>query len=89
MRKIFFKNATIIWIFLFCIFQLSGCSFIGRHFAGRDGAPNVDIDVSKIPDAVPKNEPRSAYGNKDYVVYGHSYHVLKSSAGYVKRGYAS
>jgi rare lipoprotein A len=83
------RNISIIWIFLFCLTQLSGCSFIGRKFARADGAPNVDIDVSKIPDAVPKIEPLSKYGNTDYVVEGHRYHVLKSAKGYCKTGYAS
>jgi rare lipoprotein A len=82
-------NATIIWIFLFCLTQLSGCSFIGRKFSRADGAPSVNIDASKIPDAVPRVEHRSKYGNNDYAVEGRRYHVLKSAKGYNKVGYAS
>lgn len=47
-------------------------------------------DVSQIPDAIPRYEPRSAFGNPPfYQVYGHRYTVLGSSVGYVERGIAS
>ena len=56
----------------------------------RDGGPDRHVDVSRIPDAVPRHEPRSRYGNPDsYVVYGKRYHVMKSAHGYVERGIAS
>jgi rare lipoprotein A len=50
-----------------------------------------DILINKDPpDAVPKVEARSHYGNSpSYVVAGKRYHVLKSSLGYVERGIAS
>lgn len=52
-----------------------------------DGPPP---DVSKIPEPVPKVEPRALYGNKSpYSVLGRSYSVLPSSSGYVERGIAS
>ncbi len=47
-------------------------------------------DVNQVPDAVPRNEPRSALGNPPfYEVDGHRYTVLGSSVGYVERGVAS
>jgi rare lipoprotein A len=56
----------------------------------QDGAPSGSIDVSKIPDAVPRVEPRSRYGNpRTYRVNGRVYHVRQSSRGYVARGIAS
>lgn len=56
----------------------------------RDGAPDRDIDVSLIPDAVPKVEPITSAGNKSpYVVFGRTYHVLPESRGYQQRGGAS
>lgn len=56
----------------------------------KDGPPPFPVDVSKIPDAVPKKEPLSKYGNpSSYVVNGKRYHVLKSAAGYNRVGYAS
>ncbi len=43
-----------------------------------------------IGDAVPRYEPRSAYGNPPfYEVFGKRYFVLSSSADYVERGVAS
>lgn len=57
----------------------------------RDGYPSQPPrDVMSIPDAAPKLEPRSRYGNpKNYVVFGKRYHVLPTSQGYVERGIAS
>jgi len=43
-----------------------------------------------VPDAVPRVEPRSRYGNPpSYEVFGKRYYVLSSSVGYVERGVAS
>lgn len=56
----------------------------------QDAAPDRKVDVSKIPNAVPKNEPKSRYGNpKSYVVFGKRYYVMESSTGFVERGIAS
>jgi rare lipoprotein A len=62
-----------------------------RYRAARDGGPDAPpIDVSRIPEPVPKVEPRSRYGNKStYRVLGHTYHVLDSANGYDERGVAS
>jgi rare lipoprotein A len=55
-----------------------------------DGAPGELIDVLAIPDAVPRPEPRSRYGNPPhYEVFGNRYYVRKSSHGYRNRGIAS
>ncbi|MGH8232262.1 MAG: septal ring lytic transglycosylase RlpA family protein, partial [Steroidobacteraceae bacterium] len=52
--------------------------------------PHNPPDVSQIPDAVPRPEPRSAFGNPPfYYVGGRRYAVLPSSTGYVERGVAS
>ena len=43
-----------------------------------------------VPDAVPRFEPRSRYGNPPfYDVFGKRYYVLSSSTAYVERGVAS
>lgn len=56
----------------------------------RDSAPQVDRDVSQIPDAQPRVEPRSRYGNPPhYEVFGKRYYTLTNSAGYEERGVAS
>lgn len=55
-----------------------------------DGAPGAPRDISNVPDAVPKNEPRSRYGNPEsYVVFGKRYYVMASSRDHVERGIAS
>lgn len=55
-----------------------------------DGGPPVPPDVSRLPEPVPKSEPRARYGNRSpYTVLGKAYHVMPSAAGYVERGTAS
>ena len=77
-------------IFVFCLMQLSGCSFFGsKHSKDIDGPPDIDIDVTKVSDATPKKEPYHPYGTKNYTVGGRHYKVLKNARGYVKTGYAS
>ncbi len=77
---------------LLFLLQIAGCGTLGhrgRHY-GKDGPPPFDVDVSKIPDAVPKVGPYSKYGNPpSYFVKGHRYYVLKSSIGFEERGIAS
>jgi len=64
----------------------SGCSFTGP----RDSAPRREVDVSGIPNAIPKDEPITSAGNPDnYRVNGKTYHVMKDADGYVERGLAS
>lgn len=56
----------------------------------RDGGPEVPADVSRIPEPVPRAEPRARYGNHSpYVVLGRRYHVMDSADGYIERGVAS
>jgi rare lipoprotein A len=67
----------------------TGCSSHVTREPG-DAAPREPVDVSSIPDAVPRDEPLSRYGNPaSYVVMGHRYHTLTSRNGYVERGIAS
>jgi rare lipoprotein A len=48
------------------------------------------MDVSSIPDAVPRAEPKSAKGNPAfYTVLGKRYFVLPTASGYAERGVAS
>jgi rare lipoprotein A len=62
----------------------------GRYAQDNDSTPGEVPDISKIPEPVPRAEPRSQYGNKSpYSVLGESYHVLASPNGYVERGLAS
>lgn len=65
---------------------LSGCSV----HETRDSGPRQPIDMSHVPDAVPRHEPRTRAGNPPtYVVLGKRYYLMKSSKGYQERGIAS
>jgi len=67
---------------------LQACA--GGMSPGDDGPPAGASLPPIPPDAVPRAEPRSRYGNpSSYVVLGRRYHVMSNSQGYVKRGIAS
>jgi rare lipoprotein A len=70
----------------------TGCSGSRQSAPGPDidAAPARPPDVSRVPDAVPKAEPRSARGNPPfYEVMGRRYYVKKDADGYRERGIAS
>ncbi|MGH8241209.1 MAG: septal ring lytic transglycosylase RlpA family protein, partial [Steroidobacteraceae bacterium] len=47
-------------------------------------------DINSVPDAIPKDEPRSKRGNPPfYTVLGKRYVLLPTAEGYVERGVAS
>lgn len=73
--------------------QLVGCGGAARkqrYSIFQDGPPAIDVDVSKIPDPVPKAEPFSRYGNpSSYSALGRKYYVMKSYLGYSEKGIAS
>jgi rare lipoprotein A len=67
----------------------TGCSSRVARDTG-DAAPQGPVDISDIPDAVPRDEPLSRYGNPaSYKVGGRRYYTLASRNGYVERGIAS
>lgn len=79
-------NLRVGFALLLLLGLLSGCAGTGD----RDLASSDPRDWSKIPDAVPKVEPKSKYGNPEsYVVHGKRYHTKDSCKGYVQRGMAS
>jgi rare lipoprotein A len=52
--------------------------------------PGAPPEISSVPDAVPRDEPRSRRGNPPfYTVLGKRYQVLDSAQGYLERGVAS
>ncbi|UTW14416.1 septal ring lytic transglycosylase RlpA family protein [Marinobacterium rhizophilum] len=62
----------------------------GRYAMKHDKAPLVMVDVSKVPDAVPRLEPKSLRGNRSpYEVLGQRYHILEEARGYKEQGTAS
>lgn len=76
---------------------LTGCFGTGtenrsdsRYTLSQDTGPAEAVDLSWVPDAVPRVEPPSRGGNKSpYQVWGKRYQVLDSAQGYRKRGNAS
>jgi peptidoglycan lytic transglycosylase len=81
-------------IFSAAFFILSACGSVKlvptSSKGSSDSAPSQTVDVSKIPNAVPKHEPKSRYGNpKSYVVFDKRYYVMDSSVGFVEKGIAS
>ena len=62
---------------------LAGCS-------GPNYRPTPPGGYDAVPDAVPRDEPRSRYGNPaSYVVKGRRYYTLRTAHGYRERGIAS
>ena len=76
---------------------LSGCAGAPRVSAPPPtvqvpprSAPPPPARLLDVPDAIPRAEPRSIYGNPpSYEVFGKRYYVMASSVGYVERGVAS
>ncbi|MFZ2316163.1 MAG: septal ring lytic transglycosylase RlpA family protein [Gammaproteobacteria bacterium] len=73
-------------ISLLVMLLLTSCS----HMHRKDGPPNFHVDETKIPNAVPKVEPRAKYGNlSTYRVFGKTYHTMPSSKNFQQTGLAS
>jgi len=71
----------------FIVVTIAGCSYITVE---RDSAPTKPADFSSIPDAIPKSETKSKYGNpKSYVVFGKRYYVMNDNRGFSQQGIAS
>ena len=57
---------------------------------GGSDAPQPQITVTPPMEPIPREEPRSRYGNGPfYEVLGHRYEVLATGVGYRERGVAS
>ena len=83
-------------VLLLIAFVLNGCVTHGpgvsksRYQQHHDSAPVGAGDLAKVPDAVPRIEPRSKGGNKSpYTVRGKTYEVLPTALGYSTIGNAS
>jgi rare lipoprotein A len=70
---------------------LGACSLVprsGGYF--EDDGPDAPIaDAASLPDAVPRAEARSRYGNNPYTVNGKTYSPLAEAKDYRERGIAS
>lgn len=84
------KYNQVPYIILFAALFLQACSSSSRYKINQDHGPSSPVDVSDVKDAVPRDEPRSKYGNpKNYKVLGKWYSVKQSSKGYAEKGVAS
>ncbi|MFQ5468768.1 MAG: septal ring lytic transglycosylase RlpA family protein [Gammaproteobacteria bacterium] len=84
-----FKSSRKAIVAISIVIALSGCGNF-EHRGKTDSAPPYPVDVSKVPNAVPRVEPFSRYGNpKHYRVGRKNYYVLESNKGYRERGIAS
>ncbi|HSC68572.1 MAG TPA: septal ring lytic transglycosylase RlpA family protein [Cellvibrio sp.] len=62
----------------------------GRYEHDKDFGPDEDVDLSSVPDAVPRHETRTRAGNKNpYTVLGKTYHLIEDESSYRERGTAS
>jgi rare lipoprotein A len=69
----------------------SSSSSSGRYPGkDQDWGPNKEIDMSHVPDAVPRYENRTIAGNKNpYTVLGKTYFLMDDERAYTERGKAS
>lgn len=66
---------------------LSACAPFEPKDSGPDRPPP---GLDELSEPVPRDEPRSRYGNpSSYEVFGKTYHVMDSADGYVEEGVAS
>ena len=80
------------YLILFAALSLQACSSApsSRYNIAQDHGPEKSVDVSRVKNAVPKNEPKSKFGNPErYEVLGEWYTVRDSSEGYTEKGIAS
>ena len=62
----------------------------GRYQHDKDFGPSEEVDLSHVPDAVPRYETRTRAGNKNpYTVLGQTYHLIEDESSYRERGLAS
>ncbi len=63
---------------------------VSRYSQKEDGYPTKKQNISQIGNAIPKDEPKSHYGNKSpYTVRNQTYYVLNSSKKFKQHGIAS
>jgi rare lipoprotein A len=70
--------------------SLSACVTSRGGYYQDDGPHDRPrVDVSKVPDAVPRNDPVNQRNSQPYSVFGVTYRPLASARGYRERGVAS
>ncbi len=79
-------------LLLSLVLIMAGCQTARRGGFYQDDGPGAGpppVEVSRIPDAVPKPEPRSRGTHRPYTVMGRQYVPLADARGYRERGVAS
>lgn len=80
-------------LLIFLPLFISGCGAVPERsgfFTTADSEPRHRIDIAAIPNAIPRVEAPSPYGNPaTYSVFGRTYHVLDASHGFEQQGTAS
>jgi rare lipoprotein A len=85
-----FSKKHNIFYLLICTLIMSSCSVKNAAHQRPDGAPSVQLNILRIPDAKPKIEVISKRGNPpSYKVKGKRYHVRDTARGFTQRGIAS
>jgi len=89
-----FKKYTItkiLGVYLICLLVLAGCTPEPKRYSlQQDTGPVFTVNIERIRNAIPQDEPLSRYGNpKTYTVLGKRYNTLPSARGYKARGIAS
>ncbi|MBN2886120.1 MAG: septal ring lytic transglycosylase RlpA family protein [Chromatiaceae bacterium] len=75
---------------LLSLMLLAGCASDGGNRQGMNDEDEMPASLAQMPDAVPRIEPKSRYGNPaSYVVFGKRYYTKASAEGHVERGLAS
>lgn len=67
---------------------MAGCNSV-RYQYNDDHQPDEIPPLSHVEDVIPRYEPYSRGGNKDYQVYGIDYKVLTAITAFSEQGYAS
>jgi rare lipoprotein A len=73
-------------------FALGACGSVprgGGYYQDDGPHERPPVDVLKVPDAEPRDEPLSSSGNKRYSVFGVDYTPATDARGYRERGVAS
>src|SRR5689334_3241217 len=84
------KGYVRLFFALCCLFTAALLSSCSSHVSKGDGPPNYYVDETKIPNAVPKPEKLSKYGNmRFYNVFGKRYYTMRTSKHYQAVGIAS
>lgn len=75
---------TMRWLLLPLLLLLGACGTFSRsggYYQDDGPGSNPPPDVAGIPDAVPRDEPRSPSGNNPYAVDGITYYPLARASG--------